>query len=153
METNSLSLELEEIAFRPCSIVPSISGESSRGSFHADGNLARWNTRNIRHRWRVLTRRGTRTNEMDSRNLGGESRGASFRERSYTRPQGYERYHLPNVQTLVSLIIIQLHSGYCVPVITVSYERLGRVNNCAIMGSELHSFFSPSSPRSSTRRQ
>lgn len=42
----------------------------------------------------VLTRRGTRTNEMDSRNLGGESRGASFRERSYTRPQGYERYHL-----------------------------------------------------------
>ena len=62
---------------------------------------------------------------MDSRNLREESRGASFSNELFERRdrKGTRRYHLPRSKTLVSLIIIQLHSGYCVAVITVSYAR------------------------------
>lgn len=61
---------------------------------------------------------------MDSRNLREESRGASFSNELFERRdrKGTRRYHLPS-KTLVFLIIIQLHSGYCVAVITVSYAR------------------------------
>lgn len=80
---------------------------------------------------------------MDSRNLGGESRGASFRNELFERRdrKGYERYRA-TVRRSFSLIIIQLHSGYCPTVITVSYRAAGtRVNNCAIT-----SFSTVSSP-------
>lgn len=49
--------------------------------------------------------------------------GTSYSRGETARVREISRYR----KTLVSLIIIQQHSGYCVPVITVSYERLGRV--------------------------